>query len=191
MSDLQWPAGQKRTPVHKRESGGQFDVSMSRAFTDLEKDLARMDVDEYRYEFAADARQNDSRPYSRANPDDPGFVLRWTMGGEDFAVACDAYAKLRANVRCVGLYIGEKRMMEKRPVTTTQDEFANARLPSAEDVEPMGPPPHEVLGVAPDAHPSVVKAAAKARTLEAHPDQGGSQEELTRVRQAREDLLGE
>lgn len=49
--------------------------------------------------------------------------------------------------------------------------------------------PHEVLGVDPDAPEAVVKAAARERLKTAHPDHGGSEPELRRVKQARDELL--
>ncbi|MFB6299362.1 MAG: J domain-containing protein [Halobacteriales archaeon] len=50
-------------------------------------------------------------------------------------------------------------------------------------------PPHTVLGVAPDAPESVVKAAAREQLKTAHPDHGGSQSEFQRIKQARDRLL--
>lgn len=49
--------------------------------------------------------------------------------------------------------------------------------------------PHEVLGVDPDAPEAVVKAVARERLKAAHPDHGGSEPELRRVKQARDELL--
>jgi hypothetical protein len=46
-----------------------------------------------------------------------------------------------------------------------------------------------VLGVDPDAPEAVVKAAARERLKDAHPDHGGSDAELQRVKQARDELL--
>jgi len=49
--------------------------------------------------------------------------------------------------------------------------------------------PHEVLGVDPDAPEQVVEAAARERLKSAHPDHGGSESELQRVKRARDQLL--
>ena len=49
--------------------------------------------------------------------------------------------------------------------------------------------PFEVLGVAPDADDDVVEAAYRHRIKAAHPDHGGSEPELRRVKQARDELL--
>jgi len=83
--------------------------------------------------------------------------------------------------------------MENRPVRTGRSEFANARLPSAdeEDAIVAETPPHEILDVSPDADGDVVEAAYRAKVKEAHPDQGGSAEALQRLETAKEQLLGE
>lgn len=181
-----------RTPARERSKNRNYEVTLSKAFSDLEGELDRLGVDDYRYSFDAQQRQRDGRPYSRASPDDPAFVLRWTKRGDQYAVGCDAYSRLRDNVRTVGLYVREKRMMEKRDVRTGEAEFSNLRLPSGEEMPPSGVQrPHEVLGVEPDADRETVTEAFRERIIEAHPDQGGSQSEHEAVLRAREVLLSE
>jgi len=187
---IDWPAGFERTNSQDRERNSRFDLSLSDSFDELEAELDRLGVEDHRYSFDADGRKTDQRPYSRSNPDDPGFVLRWTMDGQQYAAACDRWSRLRDNVRTVGLYLREKRKMEGRPVETGSDEFANARLPAADDAIEATEPPHAVLGIDPDAADSTIKDAARERIKQSHPDQGGSIEELQRVREAKETLLG-
>jgi DnaJ-class molecular chaperone len=89
------------------------------------------------------------------------------------------------------LYLDEKRKMNDRPVRTGESEFANARLPAADDeaIATM-PPAHEVLDVAPDASRDVIEAAARAKKGETHPDvHGGDRESFERVKRAEERLL--
>lgn len=192
MSRVDWPAEFERTPAGERQKNRRFDVTLSQAFDDLEAELDLLDVDDFRYSFDADARKTDGRPYARANPDDPSFVLRWSMDGQQFAVACDRWSTLRDNVRSVGLYVREKRKMESRPVTTGESEFANARLPSADDDAVAGEPPaHAILDVAPEADADVVEAAYRERIRETHPDHGGSPEAFQRVQRARDAMLGD
>jgi hypothetical protein len=192
MSRIEWPTGFDRTDPSERTHNKKFEVSLAKSFSDLEKELEKLGVDDYDYEFDARQRKRDKRPYSRANPDDPSFVVKWTMGGEQYAVACDQYTSLRDNVRAAGLYIKEKRMMENRPVTTGEAEFTNLRLPSGdEDGAVVGQePPCAILGVEPDADDSAVRAAYRERLKEVHPDQGGSVEAFGRVKDAKEAMLG-
>jgi DnaJ-domain-containing protein 1 len=193
---LDWPRRFERTSPGDRGRNNSFDVTLSKAFSDLETELDRLGVEDDGYRYSLDARQRntDQRPYQRANPDDPGFVLRWRMDGADYAVACDRYSRLRDNVRTVGLYLREKRKMEQRPVVTGESEFANARLPSGDDETEAvvaRQPPHEVLGVEPDAPEAAVKGAYRGLLKERHPDHGGSQEDFERLQEAKEAMLDE
>jgi hypothetical protein len=127
--------------------------------------------------------------------------LRWTIDGADYAVACDAYDDLRANVRTIGLWMKEKRMMEGRPVATAESEFANAALPPGDEdnanvvaVGPEGtsePEPHEVLGVSPDAPPETVKGAHRQLQAKYHPDSGNDPNEakFKQVNRAARELM--
>lgn len=198
MTGIDWPRRFDRTSTEDRERNRSFEVSLSKAFDDLEDELRRLGVDKYRYSFDAQQRQRDNRPYANARPDDPSFVLRWTMDGNQYAVACDRYSRLRDNVRTVGHYVGEKRKMEGRPVRTGESEFANARLPPGDgEAEAVvarpatEPDPYEVLGVEPDAPEAAVRGAYRGLLKERHPDHGGSSTEFNQLQNAKEELLEE
>jgi hypothetical protein len=191
MTDLNWPTGFERTPANERTKNRNYEVTLSKALDDLDAELDRLDADDYRFSTDANQRQRDNRPYANANPDDPSAVVRWTMDGDQFAVACDRFSRLRDNVRTIGLYIREKRKMEQRPVETGASEFANARLPSGEnDATAADVPPHAVLGVERDADEKTIRDTARELKIETHPDHGGSSEELARVLEAEEAMLG-
>lgn len=196
MTEVDWPPAFDRTPPDERTKNRSYEVSLAKAFDDLEAEMERLDADDFRYSFDAPQREKDSRPYGRASPDDPSFVLRWLMAGEQFAVACDRYSRLRDNVRTVGHYVREKRKMESRPVATGESEFANARLPPGDDERKQvvvagagSEPPHEVLGVSPDAPAAVVKGAARSLKAEHHPDAGGDKERFKKVVSAEKEML--
>ena len=196
--EVGWPSQFERTPPVERSRTSKFSVTFHDALEDIGQELDRVGADDWRVSTAAPHRKSDGLPYADANPDDPAVVIRWSKDGQQYAVACDYYDDWRDNCRAIGLYIREKRKMVDRPVTTGQSEFATARLPSGnedamvaagsgeDDLEP-----HEVLEVSPDAEPAVVKAAARQKKKTAHPDQGGSREELQRVMQAQEAMLGD
>jgi len=196
--EIDWPAW---APRHeRRERTTKFSVTLASAINDIESELEdRLGVDDWRLSTAAPHRKKDGRPYADANPTDPGSVVRWTMDGEQYAVAADQYDDLRDNVRAIGLYIAEKRKMSNRPVHTGQDEFATAQLPSGDEdviVASDGAgvastqAPHEVLGVAPDANDDVVEAVARRLSANAHPDNDdGDREKFQRIQSAKEAML--
>lgn len=171
---LDWPTGWERTPERERTKAQKFKASLGSTTKSLEGELDRMDVDEWRVSIGNQHTKSNGMPRHNANPDDPGFVLRWSKDSEQFAVACDSYSRLRDNVRAVYLWVHETRMRGQRPVKTGSAEFAAARLPSGDDdaVIAADPPAHEVLGVARDAPDTVVKGAARELTKAHHPDHG-------------------
>jgi hypothetical protein len=193
MSGIDWPTGWERTAPAERKRTSRFDTGLRPSIDDLVDELERIGVDDWRLSTDAEhQKQNPRYPYANARPDDPGAVIRWTMDGEQYAAACDAYTSLADNVRSLYYYLKEKRKMEQRPVTTGESEFANARLPGPEDMDDTvvaERPAHRVLGVDPDADEEKIVEAYRSRVKEAHPDNGGTTEEVRRVREAREELL--
>ena len=196
MTGVDWPSGFERTPERDRSPNRSFEVSLTDAIEDLAGEMDRLDADEWRLSTALDHQsQNPNYPYAnQPEPDDPGVALRWTMDGGQYAVACDAHSRVRDNLRTIGLYVREKRKMETRPVETGESEFANARLPPADQEDAVvagagSEPAHEVLEVAADAADDVVEAAFRAKAKEVHPDQGGSRAEWQRLQEAREVML--
>ena len=195
MSRIDWPTGFERTPAEDRERNRSFEASIADTTSALATEMDRMDVDEWRGEIGNQHTKENGLPLHNANPDDPGFVLRWTDGAEEFAVACDAYSRLRDNLRTVYLWVHETRMRGQRPVRTGDAEFAAARLPPADETDDVvvaggaTQAPHEVLEVAPDASSAVVKAAAREKKAEHHPDAGGDPQTFKRVVSAAEVML--
>ena len=194
--NLDWPASFERTSAADRERNRSFEATLGATTKELATEMDRMDVDEYRGEIGNAHTKSNGLPLHNANPDDPGFVLRWVDDGEQFAVACDASPQLRDNVRYVLKWVNETRMRGKRPVETGDSEFAAARLPPGDDGDgdvvagtATSQPAHEVLGVAPDAPVNVVESAARARKAETHPDNGGDRDEFQRVVEAEEVML--
>ena len=187
---LDWPAGWERTPSAERQTGRKFQASVADTTTEIEAEMRRMDVDSWRASIGNQHTKSDGLPRHNAHPDDPGFVLRWTDGEEQYAVACDTYYSLRANVRAVYLWVHETRMRGQRPVRTGDSEFAAARLPAGDDAAVAHQrPPHEVLEVSPDATDAVVDAAYRELLKERHPDQGGSTEAVKELRAAKDAML--
>jgi DnaJ-domain-containing protein 1 len=188
---LEWPTGLgERTPPGERSSTSNFTATLGQTTSQLEDEMDRLDVDRWRGEIANQHSKSNGLPLHNANPDDSGFALRWTKDGTDHAVGCDHYASLRDNVREVYLWMRETRLSGDRPVRTGRSQFASAALPSAEeDAVVAEEPPHEVLEVAPDADPAVIKAAYRQKAKAAHPDRGGDGEQLQRVKRAKERLL--
>jgi len=188
--EIDWPPAFERTSAADRRRTSKFSKTFHQSVEAIETQLDRLGVDDWRLSTAAPHRKKDGMPYANASPDDPSVVVRWTMDGAQYAVACDHYSDWRDNARAIGLYIEEKRKMSERPVTTGQSEFATARLPSGEgEATAAAPPAHRVLGVDSDASEREVRDAYRERLKEVHPDHGGTPAEFKRVKNAKEAML--
>ena len=189
---LERPEGFERTPVADREPYPHgFRVSRTRAFDNVLEELRNMDARNVQVETAAPHTQaQPHRPYADRDPDNPRVVVYFERGGHQFAVPCDRWDCLRDNAQAIAKYLNAKRALERYGVQTVESEFSTQALPSAdEDAVAPPEPPHEVLEVAPDADDEIVKAAARAKKKEHHPDQGGDREQFQRVVEAEEAML--
>lgn len=195
MSDLEWPEGFERTaPADRARYPGGFEVSRTKAFDSILEEISKIDgAMNVRVETAAPhTSKHPHRPYADREPDDPGVVAYYDRQGQGYAVACDRWNNLRDNARAVALYVDAKRAIERYGVATVGSEFDTQALPSGdgdENVVEAAPPPHEVLGVDPDAPDAVVKGAARSLKGEHHPDSGGDRETFQRIVEAEEAML--
>jgi hypothetical protein len=100
----------------------------------------------------------------------------------------------------MGLFrrLGRRVEVYRHLIDHTVTELSNARCSECGTIRPGGDgpcpdcrhqPPHEVLGVDPDAPEAVVRTVAREKLKTAHPDHGGSGSELQQVKQARDQLL--
>jgi hypothetical protein len=176
---LDWPDHIDRTPSGERTSTSKFDTSFSKTRGQLKKEMARMDVDEWRLEDVTGSHG------------DPGVVVRWLKDGDEYAAACDYYTSKKDNIRSVYLWLKETRKRNDRPVETAEDNFAAARLPSGQPIEADGDLPHEVLEVPQDATEEEVRDAYREKAKDAHDDQGGSTAEMVALNSAKEAMLNE
>lgn len=174
-----WPDFADRTDPDDRESGNQFDVSYRATKSDVSDEFDRLGVDEWQMFDVT------------GSGGDPGVVLQWRNGPQEYVAACDAYSSKSANLRALYLWLNETRMRNQRPVKTAQENMAAAALPQGDDEEPVVAgevPPHKVLGVDKDADLSTIREAFQERVRSAHPDHGGSMSEVNRVRDAYKQL---
>jgi hypothetical protein len=173
------------TPPTDRENTSKFDTRQRQTEQQLQKEMERMDVSTYH--LGKTTGQNGF----------PGVVARWSKDGREYAVCCDQYTTRSDNLRAIYLWVNETRLAGDRPVRTGQEQMAAAALPgetaSGHAVAATEPDrePHEILEVAPDASETVVTAAYRQKSKEAHGDQGGSTEAMKRLNAAKEEILDE
>lgn len=166
---IDWPHNLDRTRPDDRVHESKFSVGLGRTTGQITTSLDRIGVDSWDASIANGHTKSSGLPLHNAAPDDPGFVLRWTIDGTPHAAACDRYTKLADNVRAVYLWLEETRKRNQRPVATAADTFAAAALPAGDD-EVLTEPPHDVLELQPTASDAVVREVARQKKAAAHPD---------------------
>ena len=191
MKHIDWPESFPRTDPSDREpySGG-FRVSRSVAFQNVLDELRGWEgVTDVQLESGAEhQKRNPNKPYANASFEDPGVVAYFTKDGEQMAAACDRWDNPRDNAQDLFHYLHETRMQEQRGTVTAESEYQKLRLPSGDESVAPAPPAHVVLGVGRDATMDEIRDAYREKVKEAHPDNGGSEDEFVRVRDAYDEL---
>lgn len=204
---IDWPDEYSRTDPDDREAyPGNISLNHREAFESVIEELERWGATGVDVDFAPPSYQRNSNiPHKSAEPDDPGVVAYFRRedgsADEGHAIACDSWTSLRENARAIALYARRKRLAERCEVTTAQSEFETTALPPGEDDDAVvagsgdtadSRDPHELLEVSPDASADVVKASARRKMANVHPDQpDGDEAEYKRLQKAKEAMLDE
>jgi hypothetical protein len=132
-----------------------------------------------------------SRNHQRIMAGDPGAALWWNDRKHELRVlACDKYQKLADNMHAIRLTLAAMRALERWGAYTAEQAAEGARLalpPPASD-EPAW---WEVLGVKRDWPLDAIEAVYRTKVEKAHPDRGGSIEEMSRLNAARDEARKE
>jgi len=120
----------------------------------------------------------------QAQPTDPGVAVYFPLKLRQVVLACDKWARVEDNLYAVAMHIGALRAQERYGVGSVDQAFAGyAALP------PVSPKPWwEVLGLSEAATEEQVKGAFRKLALAAHPDQGGSADQLEALTRARHEF---
>lgn len=193
---LQWPDGWPRTPATRRDRGDQFKRPGSSGLRDKTYTFTQardLLLDELR-------RLGTSRPVISTNhptgshglpldlgrrTSDEGVAIYFTLNGRPMAMACDRFDNAAANMRSLGLAIEAMRQLERHGggVMVERAFTGFVALPSNS--------PWNVLGLKPGASRDEIETAYREQAKTAHPDAGGSHDQMARLNAARADLLGQ
>lgn len=112
--------------------------------------------------------------------------LRYTLRGRPVTLKMGDHQYQKDNLRVLYLAVESMRMNEVRGIDGILE---TAYLQLASPVQEKSP--YEVLGIYPGSPLMVAEAAYKAAALKAHPDRGGSQEQMAQLNKAIEALRKE
>jgi hypothetical protein len=181
---LAWPVGWPTTPGYDRKSGG-FQVTYEEAASQLADELDRLGVTDGFISTDQPVRISGTPDRTR-QPGTPGVAVYFERHGKSLCIPCDKFSSVRDNIRAVGLTLESIRRMERYGTSQTVEAAMSGFTAIPATAGPsVGPRAwHDVLGVAPDSPASVIRAAYKAKALDAHPDRGGSQDAWLELQQA-------
>lgn len=169
---LTWPVGWIRTPEIKRQQA-RFEVAFTVARDHLLEELRRLGALDAIISSNIPVRQ-DGLPYARyRQPDDPGVAVYFQLNKKPHVLACDRWLDVKDNLRAIGLHIEATRGIARWGVGSLEQAFSGYQaLPASSNGKPKDW--WVVLGVAPDAPATEIRAAYKELVRRHHPDTGGS-----------------
>lgn len=121
-------------------------------------------------------------PYSApTEPRDPGVALYFDLNKKPLCFACDRWDRVADNIAAIAQHIDALRRIDRYGVGRVEQAFAGyaALPPTAEDWR-------IVLGVGEYATVDQVNAAFLEKARSAHPDVGGSHDEMAKLTAARD-----
>lgn len=192
---LQWPVGWKRTPGHARARarfsvrraaapGGyasKQSVTMAEAVDRLQGELGRLGAANEVLSTNVVLRLDGLPRSGQGEPTDPGAAVYFTLKGKPRCLACDRWTRVADNVAAIAAHVEAIRAVDRYGVGTMDQAFAGyAALPAAVDDWWV------VLNVPQNTTLEEVDRQFKELARRAHPDAGGSQEQMARLNRARE-----
>lgn len=110
--------------------------------------------------------------------------VEWWIGQRKHEISCSRFYNYRQNLRAVYGILHALRLAAERGIMEELARAATAMLPPGS----IKRPPHEVLGIAPDAPFAVAEAAYRVLAKDCHPDAGGTDEQMQELNEAIEAL---
>ena len=133
--------------------------------------------------------RRDGLPYAgQKEPADTGVAVYFERRGRSMVFACDKWSTVKDNMRAIQKTIDAIRGIERWGASEMMERAFSA-------FEALPPPMSqrhwsEILGVARSASRLDIETAYREKAKKAHPDLGGSPEDMVALTKARDDALG-
>lgn len=191
---LEWPEGRKRREPWNRKPSKFRDLGFGKCRDDLLRACKRFGARDVvlSTEVALNLK---GLPYASARePSDPGVALYFDIRSyndatrvwdtKHYAIACDQYRKVAENLRALVHTIDAMNAISRHGSSELLEQAMSgfAALPEASKPDDWW----IMLGVARQSPAAVVKAAWRFKVSQAHPDVGGSADEMAKINAALE-----
>lgn len=170
-SRLCWPDNKPRAA---QRVGSLFKTETDKATREIECELERWRVRSFII----------SRNHQRIYAGDPAAAVWWLDRKRELRVlACDKYQKLAENLHALYLTLNAMRALERWGAYTLEQAAKGARL-ALPAPQSIGPKWWDVLGVARSWPLDAIEAVWRTKVEKAHPDRGGSAEDMAALNAA-------
>jgi len=167
---LLWP---ERYPRTKEPERSRFNISYTRAVEHLMYELNEIGAKNIVLNSNIPIRKSDGLPYANyKEPEDTGVVIYCTLHGEPKSYPCDAWDRVKDNIRALGRTFENWRANNRYKVAGVGDEQYKGFKKLAQEASKRDW--WVVLGVEESALWEDVNAAYRKWAMKCHPDHGGN-----------------
>lgn len=181
---LTWPQNWPRTTSPAKS---QFKTSLTASIDNVQGSLKRFAADSGRKVESVLVSSNVS--LMDRNPKDAGVAVYFTWDGISTCIAVDRYQRIEENLQAIHHVIEAERTKLRHGglnlVRAAFRGYAALPPPSNSKTKPL-----DVLGVKEGATAAEIESAFREKAKKAHPDAGGSNEQMAKLNAARVELLG-
>lgn len=197
---LQWPQGWPRTEYVYRQQGrfgkkeqaagrswkSHKDITVNDAVRRVLEQLHMMGVgDDVVISTNLELRLDGLPRSGQAAPKDPGAAVYWVQSdGSTKVIALDLYNKVEHNLAAIAATLDAMRTIERHGGSPILERVFTGFTALPPPTSTANREWFEVLGVPPNATTDEIKKARNALARKAHPDMGGSSEEMAAINRA-------
>lgn len=172
---LCWPASVRRTRGIDRAFNSRFSrLSLQQAELRLRNEAHRLATEGGRVVISTDAirRADGAILGNQQHGDDPGAAVHLVRNGRWYAIACDRFDHLWANLHALELTIAALRAIDRHGSMGLLEQALGgfAALPPARE---LSPPWYVTLGCERPCGLAEARVRARERIIASHPDRGG------------------
>ncbi len=178
---LYWPEGWPRT---KSTKPSQFSTRFATARDGLLSEIRRFGGQQIILSTNVELRR-DGLPYAnQRNPEDSGVAVYFQFKGESQVFACDRWSKVEDNIQAIRKTIEAIRGIERWGSTEMMNRMFRGFQALPETASSSSQAWWDVLGVSSDSPLTEIEIAYRKKAKGAHPDMGGSHEEMIALNDA-------
>lgn len=175
---LHWPEGWPRT---KNPINSRFDTTFASARDGLMYEIRLLGGKQIILSTNIPLRQ-DGLPYARyKTPEDAGVAVHFQLNGQPQVFACDKWIRIEDNIQAIRKTIEAIRRIERWGSSEMMNRIYRGFQALPEYTGPSNDTGWMILNVDPSTELTEIEREYRRLVKKAHPDMGGSNEEMHRL----------